>query len=271
MASSAVATQTQNAPETKKSEPTGESFYAKILDAERKKTNGEKDIDETELTPEEMERMAKDWIGKQINLKHDLQGGFGKITAAWHTKDGKTHVRLTPGTSEAGKKASDMIKRGEFTSVSAGWKVHQDKTNGKIVHKDTDHVALTNLPVYEGTVIYAMASGDQGITPDSNGVLRTRGGLAVLPVSERPDAAVLVNHIIGSTEASKDVPEPMEVPVPEEYRKPASATEGLWTSFFGSAMKYGEGKAGTKKEKKKRKSGKFKGAWYFKFCLKNSY
>jgi hypothetical protein len=190
----------------KEEEERGESFYVKLLDAERKKTNGEGELDEElELSPEDMKRLASDWVGKKINLRHDLKGGFGKITAAWHTKDGKTHVRLTPGTSEAGKKAADMIKKGEITSVSAGWQVHKDSKTGDVVKKTTDHVALTNLPVYEGTVIYAMASQDSGIKPDGDGVLRTKGGLAVLPVMEsQGEAAVRVDNVmVGASDGNE--------------------------------------------------------------------
>ena len=230
---------------------TGDSFYAKILDSSRTKTNGEGEIDEEmELTPEEMKELAASWVGKKINLRHDLKGGFGKITAAWHTKDGKTHVRMTPGTTEAGKKAAEMIRNGEITSVSAGWKVHKNGDSGPVVGKSTDHVALTNLPVYEGTVIYAMASQDEGINVDSKGVLRTKGGLAVLPVVENTEAAIVVH---AATDGQKPKAKHEEKPkkkasakgkekLEEEddaegemelEPKAQSVTESLWNSVFG--------------------------------------
>ncbi|MHA1684511.1 MAG: hypothetical protein ACTSUE_26470 [Promethearchaeota archaeon] len=224
--------------ETSKTKERGDSFYVKLLDAERKKTNGEEEInEEMELSPEDMKRLATNWVGKKINLRHDLKGGFGKITAAWHTKDGKTHVRLTPGNSDAGKEAAKMIKDGKITAVSAGWKVHKDKDSGHVVNKSTDHVALTNLPVYEGTVIYAMASQDAGIKPDTNGILRTTGGLAVLPVLENVDAAVRVDNIMVGASDGNEAPK-RRVEKEEELANvvspPANATESLWTSLFGN-------------------------------------
>ena len=217
-------------------ETPGESFYAKILDVSRKKTNGEGAIDEDlELTPEEMKDLAAKWVGKKINLRHDLKGGFGKITAAWHTKDGKTHVRMTPGNTKEGKLAAEMIKKGELTSVSAGWKVRKSGgKDGAVLDKCTDHVALTNLPVYEGTVIYAMASQDQGISPDENGVLRTKGGLAVLPVMEDADVAVLVET---PPRASKEVQETVE----EQEGMDDNATAQLWLSLVPSSTKRDNG------------------------------
>ena len=238
-----------------KAKERSDSFYVKLLDSERKKTNGEGEMDEElELTPEEMKQLTTAWVGKKINLRHDLKGGFGKITAAWHTKDGKTHVRLTPGTSEAGKKAADMIKKGEITSVSAGWQVHKDKDSGRVVNKVTDHVALTNLPVYEGTVIYAMASKDAGIKPDTNGVLRTKGGLAVLPVMENSNAAVLVDNMVQTKKDGFFGPPPPRTPMSKHEKvqgkldwyesqstaeipdgfTPETATDFLWSSLFPS-------------------------------------
>lgn len=237
--------------EDPKAEERGDSFYVKLLDVDRKKTNGEGEIDEEiELTPEDMKRLTTEWVGKKINLRHDLKGGFGKITAAWHTKDGKTHVRLTPGTSKAGKTAAKMIKDGEITSVSAGWQVHKDKNSGRVVNKSADHVALTNLPVYEGTVIYAMASKDAGIQPDRDGVLRTKGGLAVLPVIENSNAAIRVdNMMVGASDGNEALErgsECLRKPTNSENAKgvttnddnddevtpPQNAIESLWTSLF---------------------------------------
>lgn len=170
-----------------------DSFYAMLMKSDRKKSNGSDDIAEEEFTPEEMKQRVKNWVGKKINLKHNRKDGFGMITAAWHTKDGQTHVRLSPGNSQIGKDVAQKLKNREITAVSPGWLAHKDRDTKKVVGKDEDHVALTNYPVYEGTLIYAVGASQDGlgIQEDEHGVLRTKGGLAVLPVDDIP-AAVMV-------------------------------------------------------------------------------
>lgn len=200
-------------PKEDEEEEYSDSFYALLMKADRKKSNGSSDISEEEFTPSEMKNRVKNWVGKKINLKHDRKAGFGKITAAWHTNDGKTYVRLSPGNSEAGKSAASKLKNGEITSVSAGWMAHKNAETKELVGKEEDHVALTNCPVYQGTVVYAMAASndDLGISKDTNGVLRTRGGLAVLPIDGMPSAAIIVNKMVNSN-TGIEIPSPHSIP-----------------------------------------------------------
>lgn len=118
-------------------------------------------VSDKEFTWDEMIEKQKDWIGKKINYRHSDDKGeqFGEIVTTWiNKKDGTTHAKIRPGTSELGIQASRDIMDGKITSVSPGWIASCDAHTQECLSKDPDHMALTNNPVYEGTVFYAYAA-----------------------------------------------------------------------------------------------------------------
>jgi hypothetical protein len=138
-----------------------------LKDNEWKDTPG---VSDKEFTWDEMIEKQGDWLGKKINYRHSSDKGsqFGEIVATWiNKKDGTTHAKIRPGTSELGLQASRDIMGGKITSVSPGWIASCDASTQECISKDPDHMALTNNPVYEGTVFYAYAASRDDAT--SNG------------------------------------------------------------------------------------------------------
>jgi hypothetical protein len=179
-----------------------ESFVAQLINTGLKKTLASDDVHPVELTPDEQRRMCKDWLGKRINISHGKKT-VGKVDGSWFNEDdGTTHVILTTEDSETGKKVAEDVKSGKLPSVSAGWGAFWDEEKQKPVHKFADHVAICKTPVYRGSIIYGVASNDEVKVAKANEMVRTAGGLGLIPVQDM-NAAILIESRSGKWEKKR--------------------------------------------------------------------
>ena len=168
-----------------------ESFVARLLSTGLEKTLGVDHVSPLELTPEEQERMAEDWVGKKVNISHNRNKVTGVVHGSWFNQgDGATHVIISTDDSEEGKKAAESVRNGSLPSVSAGWAAMVDNETGEVLKKCADHVALCKTPVYKGSIIYGIASNDSAVE-EANRMIRTAGGLGIMPIDGMNASLVL--------------------------------------------------------------------------------
>lgn len=168
-----------------------QSFVARLLSTDLKKTLGINHVSPLELTPEEQENMSSHWVGKKVNISHDRSKPRGTVEGAWFNKDdGTTHVIISTDDSKEGKRAADAVRNGKLPSVSAGWAAMVDNETGNIIKKCADHVALCKTPVYAGSIVYGVASSDEA-AEKANHIIRTAGGLGIVPIEGLNASVVL--------------------------------------------------------------------------------